>query len=163
MTKVNNAVIRAYEKLWPEAARIRTTAYRCGGPRRPRRAADHLALDLLDGGLRQVWAVAEDLRLNGVSHALELGCGIGGPARIIAERYKCRVSGLDITPRQLTIARGLSDGLEIARQLQFVLGDVCNLPFPSKTFSHAYPIEAMVHVSEKKTAIKEAFRILRPG
>ena len=159
----NEFVIRAYEKLWPDADRIRTAAYRCGGPRRPRRAADYLGFDLLDGGLRQVWALAHDLRLNAESRVLELGCGLGGPARFIAERYGCRVTGIDITPRQLAIARALTEGLDVAPQLRFVSSDARDLPFRSERFSHVYSIEALVHVSDKPAAINEAFRVLRPG
>ena len=66
-------------------------------------------------------ALAESLGLKAESRALELGCGLGGPMRFIAERYGCQVTGVDATPRQLDIARSLTGGLEVEPQLEFVL------------------------------------------
>src|SRR4051812_34181337 len=106
-------VIGAYERLWPDGARIRQAAHRAGAVSPPRRARDHLALDLLNGGLREVWALADALALDHDSRVLDLGCGLGGPARFIAERYGCRVTGLDLSPRQLASARALTAGLDV--------------------------------------------------
>src|SRR6266566_6373244 len=41
-------------------------------------------------------------------HVLDIGCGIGGPARWIAARYGCRVTGVDLTPEFCEAARELS-------------------------------------------------------
>jgi SAM-dependent methyltransferase len=156
-------VIDAYERLWPEGTRIRQAAHRAGGAGTPRRARDHLALDLLNGGLREVWALADALGLDSTSHALELGCGLGGPARFIAERHDCRVTGLDLSPRQLASARVLTAGLDVEPRMRFVQGTAEQLPFDDGTFTHVYSIEAFIHVEDKARALLEAFRVLRPG
>jgi len=96
-----DAVLAAYDRLWPTTASIRRASFRCGGPRKPRRAADYLGFDLLNGGLRELWALAESLKLTSASSVLELGCGLGGPARFIAERYGCSITGIDVHSRQL--------------------------------------------------------------
>jgi SAM-dependent methyltransferase len=156
-------VLSAYQRLWPEGERIRDVARWAGGARRPRLARDYLALDLLNGGLREVWALADALHLDPGSHALELGCGLGGPARFIAERHGCSVTGLDLSPRQLAGAGVLTEGLDVASRLRFVNGNAERLPFADNAFSHVYSIEAFIHVEDKPRALREAFRVLRPG
>jgi SAM-dependent methyltransferase len=157
------AVVRAYERISPEAYEIREVAYRFGGPRRPRKASDHLGFDLLNGGLRQVWTLAEGLGLGSDSRALEVGCGLGGPMRFLAERYECTITGVDASPRQLAIARALTAGLAVERELEFVHADAGALPFAAESFTHVYSIEAFFHVADKRAAFAEAFRVLAPG
>ncbi len=162
-TVVDEGVVRAYEALSPDAERIRTVAYRWGGRRPARSEDDYMALDLLSGGVRQVVQVADRLGVDAESRVMEIGCGLGGPLRHIAARYGCRMTGVDITPRQLAIARALSAGLDIEPRLEFVHADARDLPIADRTFSHAYSIEAFVHISDKAAAIREARRVLAPG
>ena len=157
------AVVRAYERISPDASEIREAAYRFGGPRRPRKASDHLGFDLVNGGLRQVWTLAEGLGLGRESSALEVGCGLGGPMRFLAERYECAITGVDASRRQLAIARALSEGLAVEGKLDFVHADASTLPFGAGSFTHVYSIEALFHVAEKRAAFGEAFRVLVPG
>jgi SAM-dependent methyltransferase len=153
----------AYDDMWPEAERIRMVAVRCGAPARPRSARDHLGFDLLNGGLREVWAVGDALGLCADSHALEIGCGLGGPARFLADRHACRVTGIDVSSRQLEIARRLTADMDVEARVAFVRADAERPGFPSETFTHAYSIEAFVHVPDKPRAVAEVFRLLRPG
>ena len=118
---------------------------------------------MLNGGLREVWALAATLGLKADSDVLELGCGLGGPMRFIAERYHCHVTGVDVTPRQVETARSLTAGLDVEPLLEFVLADACALAFAGGRFTHVYSLEALVHVSDKVAAISEAFRVLEPG
>lgn len=156
-------VTSTYQRLWSEAERIRVAARRCGGARVARRAGDYLGLDLLNGGLRGVWALAEALGPDEDSLVLELGCGIGGPARHLAERYGCQVVGLDVTERQLAIARGLTRGLDVEPRVRYRHADACQVPYPDGRFTHVYSNEAFIHVDDKPLALREAHRLLRSG
>lgn len=156
-------VVRAYERISPDAARIRAAAYRFGGPRRARKAADYLGFDLLNGGLRQVRGLAEGLGLACESTVLEVGCGLGGPMRFLAEMHGCEITGVDVAPRQLAVARELTDGLAVEGKLEFVHADACALPFRGDAFTHVYSIEAFFHIADKRSAFREAFRVLAPG
>lgn len=152
-----------YQRLWSEAELVRDAAYRCGGPRHARRAGDYLGFDLLNGGLREVWALADALAPREDSLVLELGCGIGAPARHIAERAGCQVVGIDVTERQLEIARGLVRGLDVEPRITYRLGDARAIPYADATFTHVYSNEAFIHVDDKPRALREAFRVLEPG
>ena len=67
------------------------------------------------GGLPATTALAKDLGLAPGMQVLDVGCGIGGPARYFAEAHKCRVTGIDLTEEfvqtatELTRRCGLSD------------------------------------------------------
>ena len=159
----DETLIDAYVDLWPDADIIRQAAIRCGGPRRPRRARDYLGFDLLNAGLREVWSLAESMALTQDSAVLEIGCGIGGPLRHVAERFECRATGIDINPRQLRRARALTMGLDVEPLVSFAQADATRLPFCAGTFSHVYSFEAFVHVANKRAAMAEAYRVLSPG
>lgn len=159
----DDSLIDAYVDLWPDADSIRRAAIRCGGPRHPRHAGDYLGLDLLNAGLREVWSMAESMGLTANSAVLEIGCGLGGPLRHVAERFRCQATGIDINPRQLQRARALTMGLDVEQSVSFVQGDATQLPFRAGTFSHVYSFEAFVHVADKRAAIAEAYRVLSSG
>ena len=96
-------------------------------------------------------------------HLLDIGCGIAGPARWIAAKYGCHVTGVDLTPefcvaaRELNIATGLGDRVRILH------GSALSLPMPEDSFDHAYSHAALMNISDKLGVFREALRVLRPG
>jgi ubiquinone/menaquinone biosynthesis C-methylase UbiE len=107
--------------------------------------------------------LAAMMQLKASDHLLDIGCGIGGPARWIAAKYGCRVTGVDLTPefcvaaRELNAATGLADRVTILHALALAL------PVPADSFDHAYSHSALMNISDKQGAFREAFRVLRPG
>ena len=65
---------------------------------------------------------------------LDLGCGIGGPARWLARERGCRVVGLDLTEVYCRTAGELSARVGLAKQTRFVCADGLALPFPTAAF-----------------------------
>ena len=57
--------------------------------------------------------LADRLPIKPDHHILDIGCGIGGPARYIAARFQCRVSGIDITPAFVEAAKKLTSLLDM--------------------------------------------------
>ena len=94
---------------------------------------------------------------------LDIGCGIGGPARWIALNYGCMVSGVDLTPafcgaaRELNIASGMSERVRIMQ------GSALDLPLPDAGFDRAYSHNVVMNIADKAAAYCEAFRVLKPG
>lgn len=94
---------------------------------------------------------------------LDIGCGIGGPARWIAFHYDCRVSGIDLTAdycaaaRELTRMTGQSDAVEI------VHGNALETPYEDGTFDRAYSQNVVMNIADKQAFYGEAFRVLKPG
>lgn len=94
---------------------------------------------------------------------LDIGSGIGGPARWIAMKFGCSVTGVDLTAafceaaRALNIASGMSDRVHI------VHGSAVDLPLPDAGFDRAYSHNVVMNVADKAAAYREAFRVLKPG
>jgi sarcosine/dimethylglycine N-methyltransferase len=94
---------------------------------------------------------------------LDIGSGIGGPARWIAATCGCHVTGVDLTPEfcaaaeALNAATGMSDRVTIRR------GSALALPVPDGAFDAAYSQNVIMNIADKKLFYREAFRALRPG
>src|SRR5215813_7021628 len=96
-------------------------------------------------------------------HLLDIGCGIGGPARWIAAKYGCRVTGVDLTPEFCEAARELNSLCGLADRVKILHGSALSLPLPDNSFDRAYSHAALMNISDKRGVFREAFRVLRPG
>jgi ubiquinone/menaquinone biosynthesis C-methylase UbiE len=96
-------------------------------------------------------------------HLLDIGCGIGGPARWIAAKYGCRVTGVDLTPEFCEAARELNGLCGLADRVEILDGSALSLPVADESFDRAYSQAALMNVSDKRGVFREAFRVLRPG
>jgi sarcosine/dimethylglycine N-methyltransferase len=95
-------------------------------------------------------------------HVLDIGCGIGGPARWIAAKYGCRVTGVDLTAEFCEAARELNALCGLADRVRILHGSALALPAPDNSFDRAYSQAALMNVSDKRGVFREAFRVLRP-
>ncbi|KAL2440873.1 Sterol 24-C-methyltransferase [Exophiala dermatitidis] len=94
---------------------------------------------------------------------LDVGCGIGGPAREIAKFVGCEVVGVTINQAQVDRAIYLTATEGLDGRCTFVRGDFLNLPFPENSFDAAYAIEATVHSPSLEAVYSEIARVLKPG
>lgn len=107
--------------------------------------------------------LADRLPIRPGDHILDIGCGLGGPARYIAQRFRCRVSGLDITAPFVDTANKLTALLRMDEQVQVRLGDGQELPYPDACFDGAYAQHVTMNVPDRARFFAEAYRVLRPG
>ncbi len=96
-------------------------------------------------------------------HLVDIGCGIGGPARYLAERFGCRVSGIDITAPFVEAANKLTALLKMDDQVAVELGDGHYLPFQDGIFDGGYTQHVTMNVEDRAQFFSEAFRVLKPG
>src|SRR5262245_45852734 len=92
--------------------------------------------------------LADQLPIKIGQHILDIGCGIGGPARYIARRFNCRVSGVDITPPFVEAATKLTALLEMQEQVKIVYGTGNQLPYPNSCFDGAYAQHVTMNVED---------------
>src|SRR5688572_9706172 len=90
--------------------------------------------------------LADRLPVKAGDHLLDIGCGLGGPARYMAKRFDCRVSGIDITPPFVEAANKLSALLKMERRVDIRLGDGQKLPYPDAAFDGAYTQHVTMNV-----------------
>lgn len=89
---------------------------------------------------------------------LDAGCGFGGTlASLSAKRPSLKLTGLNIDPRQLKVARVQTPGAT------FVEGDACAMPFPDGAFDRVLAVECIFHFPSRLRFLKEAARVLKPG
>ncbi|MCJ1479177.1 hypothetical protein MMC13_007861 [Lambiella insularis] len=94
---------------------------------------------------------------------LDVGCGVGGPAREIATFADCHVVGLNNNAYQIERARKHTQSAGLANKVEFVKGDFMNIPFPSNSFDAIYAIEATLHAPSLAAVYTEIHRVLKPG
>jgi SAM-dependent methyltransferase len=92
-----------------------------------------------------------------------IGCGLGGPARYIARRFHCKVSGIDITRPFVETANKLTALLQMQDQVKILHGDGHQLPFPDSHFDGAYTQHITMNVADRHKFFAEALRVLKPG
>ena len=97
------------------------------------------------------------------SHILDIGSGIGGPARYFAKRFGCRVTGIDLTPEFCEVARHLARLLDLEDRVTFELGNALAMPFPATRFDGAYSMNVSMNIADKAAFYREIHRVLKPG
>ncbi|MBV9378188.1 MAG: class I SAM-dependent methyltransferase [Alphaproteobacteria bacterium] len=96
-------------------------------------------------------------------HLLDIGCGIGGPARWMAAKFGCRVTGVDLTESFCAAARELNSLTGLADRVNILHGSALALPVPDAGFDRAYSQAVLMNISDKLGFLREALRALRPG
>ena len=94
---------------------------------------------------------------------LDVGCGIGGPARLLAEQRACRVLGIDLTEAYCETARALSGLVGLAARNSFVCADATALPLRTASIDQAWSQHAAMNIADKPTLYAEIARVLKPG
>jgi ubiquinone/menaquinone biosynthesis C-methylase UbiE len=107
--------------------------------------------------------LADMLDIRPEHRILDIGCGVGGPARYVAARFGCRVVGIDIAQPFVAAAEGLTRLVGMASQVTFVQGDGQRLPQQDAEFDGAFTQHVTMNVADRAGFFREAFRVLKPG
>lgn len=108
-------------------------------------------------------ALAEAVGLKGADAVLDVGSGIGGPARYLARTYGCHVTGIDLTPEFCALARELNRRTSLDALVEIHEGDATALPFPDASFDVAWTQHTSMNIADKARFYAELRRVLRPG
>lgn len=114
-------------------------------------------------GLAATVELADALPIRASDHLIDIGCGIGGPARYLAKRFGCRVSGIDITPPFVDAANKLTALVKLDDRVDIRLGDGHRLPFGDAAFDGGYAQHVTMNVADRAGFFGEAWRVLKPG
>jgi ubiquinone/menaquinone biosynthesis C-methylase UbiE len=105
----------------------------------------------------------ERLKLADGMHVLDVGCGIGGPARYVATQHGVTVTGVDLTPEFVEVARDLTRRCGLDDRITFQQADALSMPFPNDTFDAALCLNVGMNIADKGQLCREIHRVLRPG
>ena len=114
-------------------------------------------------GLEATEDMAGLLQAAGTDHILDVGCGLGGPARHLAGRFGCRVSGIDLTAEFCDVARHLTALLGLEDRVSISQGDALAMPFDDAMFDGAYSMNVSMNIADKRALYREIHRVLKPG
>lgn len=93
---------------------------------------------------------------------VDLGCGVGRPAIMLAEATGCHVEGVTISPHQQQVAEGAARQSDVAHLVRFVTADARDLPFEPSRFDEGWFFESISHMGHAP-ALREAHRVLKPS
>ena len=115
------------------------------------------------GGREATLALAELAGPKPGDHVLDVGAGIGGPARLLSYRYGCRVTGIDVTPEFCRTADLLSARVGLGDSVTVEVGDATAMAYSDATFDLAWTQHVAMNIADKDALYAETFRVLKPG
>jgi len=103
------------------------------------------------------------LSLAAGSSVLDVGCGLGGPARYTAQRFGAEVTGIDLTADYIDTGTVLCGWVGLADRVTLRHGSALDLPFEAGTFDAGYMIHVGMNIADKGRLFAEVARVLKPG
>jgi SAM-dependent methyltransferase len=91
---------------------------------------------------------------------LDVGCGLGGACRLLADEYGCDVTGIDITPDYIETAVKLSALTGLQHKTRFVPGSALALPFDNNSFDVVWTQHVQMNIADKNAFYSEIKRVL---
>jgi SAM-dependent methyltransferase len=114
-------------------------------------------------GLEATREVADLAEIKAHSRVLDVGCGIGGPARTLASEYGCDVVGIDIVEEYCRAATLFTERVELTDKVSFQHVNALDLPFEDEEFDVVWFEHSLPNIEATDVAIEETSRVLRPG
>lgn len=114
-------------------------------------------------GLEATEDIANRLPVSAADRILDIGSGLGGPARYMARRFGCRVEGIDLTAEFCEVARLLTARLGLEERVSFRQGDALAMPFEDESFDGAYSMNVSMNIADKRALYRGIRRVLKPG
>ena len=126
---------------------------------------DDLApLDQFHGGGKAATARLAGLaRLQPGLRVLDVGGGVGGPARTLAVEFGCQVTVIDLTETYVRAAEMLTDRLGLADRVTHRVSDALALPFDDAAFDVVWTQNSGMNIADKERLYAGFHRVLRPG
>src|ERR1700722_9452365 len=115
---------------------------------------------------RGLIATGELAKLAGITagtSVLDVGSGVGGPARFLAATYGCRVTGVDLSEPFVEAARYLTERTGQSRQVSFQAASALELPFDDGRFNVVLLQHVAMNISDRARLYREIRRVLKSG
>lgn len=106
--------------------------------------------------------IANLAQLESAHNVLDVGCGLGGSARYIANEFGCSVTGIDLTDEYIDVANRLTEFVNLEDKVSFRQGSAIDLPFDSESFDVVWTEHTQMNISDKAKFYGELSRVLKP-
>lgn len=114
-------------------------------------------------GRRATLELASRMKINPGARVLDVGSGLGGPARTVASHFNCHVTGIDLTADFCAAAREMSRWVGLSDRVDFKQGDVTALDVEPSSFDAAMSIHVAMNIAHKDAVYDGVYRALKPG
>ncbi len=112
-------------------------------------------------GLEATEDMAALVAMRPTDHLLDVGSGLGGPARWLSTRFGCRITGIDLTPEFCAIAEHFTQLIGLDARVRFQVGNALSMPFDGETFDGAYSMFVSMNIADKAQLYREIRRVLK--
>jgi SAM-dependent methyltransferase len=113
---------------------------------------------------RGLAATAELARLAGITRemsVLDVGSGVGGPARFLAATYRCRVTGVDLSEPFVEASRYLTERTGQSGQVSFHVSSALEIPFEAGCFDVVLLQHVAMNIADRRRLYAEIRRVLK--
>src|SRR6516225_7997861 len=115
------------------------------------------------GGRRASEDFLDQLVFSSQTKVLDVGCGLGGPARFVANRYGSQVTGIDLTAEYVETGNTLCKWVGLDERISLHQGSALAMPFAERSFDGAYMLHVGMNIEDKEKLASEVARVLRPN
>jgi len=115
------------------------------------------------GGRKATEELVSQLQPSALDHLIDIGSGLGGAARLTADRYKCRVTGFDLTRDYVEAGNALCEWVGLSNRVSLHHASALAIPEPDGTFSGGYMLHVGMNIVDKDKLFSEVARVMRPG
>ncbi|MCG8605926.1 methyltransferase domain-containing protein [bacterium] len=113
-------------------------------------------------GRESTLEVAELANLKASDLVLDVGCGLGGTARHLAERYQCKVVGIDLTEEYISVGNRLTERVGLTDKVELRQGSALDIPYDDDLFDIAWTEHVQMNIADKHRFYSEMTRVLKP-
>jgi ubiquinone/menaquinone biosynthesis C-methylase UbiE len=115
------------------------------------------------GGRRATEHFLDQLNFSEQDHILDVGCGLGGASRFVANKYNNRVTGIDLTQEYIVTGNTLCTWVGLDKHITLHQGSALSMSFQDETFDGGYMMHVGMNIEDKTRLFEEIYRVLRPG
>lgn len=115
------------------------------------------------GGIAETRNLAQLASLKPGMRILDVGSGLGGPARTLAAEFGCQVTGLDLTDEFCQVAETLTERVGLGEHITFQQGNALDMPFEDSLFDGVWTQFTGMNIENKALLYGQIRRVLKPG
>ena len=105
----------------------------------------------------------EKLEINEKTKILDVGSGIGGPARYIANKTGAEITAIELQSDQNNLAKDLTKKCGLSNKVSHICGDILDYDFKNQTFDAVVSWLTLYHIANHEILLKKLFDLLNPN
>jgi ubiquinone/menaquinone biosynthesis C-methylase UbiE len=114
-------------------------------------------------GRESTLEIVELANIKATDRILDVGCGLGGTARHLADKYKCSVVGVDLTEEYIAVGKKLTELVGLNDQVELRQASALDIPYDAESFDIVWTEHVQMNIADKNRFYSEIERVLKPG